>query len=115
MLFQGTQIVVTRIRPALLRASEVDADEFVGQGAAGLVALVLVPLFLLVIIDSGSGLLPESAAGIFMESLSAEFRTAVTHVSRFEVAPLDHDRGHTVELRHLLDALETIPVGTKGD
>jgi hypothetical protein len=115
VFFQRAAIADGVISFAVFPAGEIDADQPVGQDAAGLVMLVLVPLFLLLVVAAGPRRLFGGAVGVFAERLSAEFGTAVAHVSYFVVAALDHDRGQVVELRHLIGALEVVAVGAKGD
>jgi hypothetical protein len=53
VLLQGEEITIGFIGLVLLPASKVNAHEFIGQGAAGLVVLAFVTLFLLVVIALG--------------------------------------------------------------
>src|SRR2546429_7031705 len=88
--FQGFEVTIGFIGLTVLPASKVNAHQFIGQGAAGLVVLAFVTLLLLLIIASGPGFLLQSAAGIFVEGLPTELGTAVADMNDFGVATLNH-------------------------
>src|SRR5512146_3251347 len=115
VLLQGFGVAMGVIGCALFPAGEVDAYEFVGQGAAGRVVFAFVTLFLLVVVALGPRFLLERAAGVFMEGLPPELGTAVAHMNRFRVAALNYYRRDAVELGHIPRALKALPVGAEGD
>src|SRR5207247_6636360 len=115
VLFQGVEITIGFIGLALLPARKVNAHEFIGQGAAGLVVPAVVTLLLLVVIALGPGFLLQRAAGIFVEGLPTELGTAVADMNDLGVATLNHHRGYAIEFGHVGGFVEPLPVGAKGD
>src|ERR1700674_1804847 len=93
VFFQGQEVTVGVIGLAVFPAGVIDANEFVGQGAAGLGVFAIMTFFVLVIIAPGPRLLFDGTARVFMESLPPELGTAVAHVDGFGVAALDDDGG----------------------
>src|SRR5438034_741959 len=115
MGLQGFEIASRFIGLTVFPASKVNAHQFVGQGAAGLVVLAFVTLLLLVVITFGPGFLLGGAAGIFVKGLPTEHGTAVADMNGLGVTALNGHRGDAIELGHILGFVEPIPVGAKGD
>ena len=114
MVFQGFEVAIGFIGLAVFPTSKVNAHQFIGQGAAGLVVLAFVTLLLLLIIALGPGFFLESATRIFVEGLPTELGTAVADMNDFGVATLNHHGCQAIELGHLAGLVEPIPVGAKG-
>ena len=115
MLFQGLEVALRVVGLAGLPAGEIDADEFVGQRAAGLVMLVVMFGFMVVIVALGPRFFGDGTAGVFMEALAAEFGTAVAGMDGFEGAALPDDWRNAIELGDLGRAGKALSISSKGD
>src|SRR5438445_2622509 len=112
--FEGLEIEVGVIGLALLPASKVNAHELVGQGAAGLMMLAFIALFLLLVIEFGPRFFLQSAAGVFVKGLPTKLRAAIADMNSLGVATLNHYGCHAIEFSHILGFVEPIPVGAEG-
>src|SRR5579859_2629953 len=115
VLLQSPEVTLRIVGLTSFPTRVVDADEFEGQRAVGLVVAPVMAAFVLSVIASGPRLLSKGAAGIFVKTLAAELGTAPTNVNGFGGAALSDHGSHAIELGHFGGAAKALPISTKGN
>ena len=112
MFKKGGLVEIGVVRFSLLPASEVNADEFEGQGAD--CGVMFFGSALLRVIGPGPGFGFEGLTGVFVKALPSELGAAVAHVDGLAFAAGFPDRSDAKELLEILGAGEAVTLGAKG-